>query len=577
MFNRYFQDELNNLKDLGAEFAKNHPAVAPMLSGLSTDPDVERLLEGVAFLTALMRQKLDDDFPEIIHELFQLIWPHYLRPLPAATIVAFKPKTSLKQAIAVPKGVQLCSAAVDGTACHFKTCYDVMVHPLSIKDAVLEDKPGHPPAICLDLTLQDINLSEWQPEYLRLHLSADPSQAADIYLLLRKHLRQIVLLPSDSGEAAVLSPDHLQPVGFDAAQGLLPYPTQSFPGYRILQEYFILPEKFLFFDLTGWQRWKQRGDGDRFSIRFELDSLRGGPRRVRKDNFTLAATPVVNLFSHDANPIRLDHRKSEYLVSPTGSNGTNYQVYSIDKVTGFVQGTAQERSYDPFELFSPDPEANPSYHLNIRRSPVRPGFDSYLSVAYPPGSGMPQIETLSIQLQCTNGFLPEGLQVGDICHPTSSTPEFVEFRNIRPPTSNILPPIGENLLWKLLSHLCLNYRTLISAENLNALLSLYNFEENRDRPTFLANQKRLDSIQKVRSTSSDRLVDRVIMRGRQINLELRQDHFSGPGDLFLFGTVLDFFLGAYASINTFTQLTVKEVLKGEVYQWPARIGDHPLI
>ena len=73
--NRYFQQEISNLKELGAEFSEAHPAIAPMLSGPSADPDVERLLEGVAFLTAMLRQKLDDEFPEIIHELVHLIWP----------------------------------------------------------------------------------------------------------------------------------------------------------------------------------------------------------------------------------------------------------------------------------------------------------------------------------------------------------------------------------------------------------------------------------------------------------------------------------------------------------------------
>ena len=178
MFNRYFQQELDNLKDLGAEFSKLHPAVAPMLNGLSTDPDVERLLEGVAFLTGLLRQKLDDDFPEIVHELFQLIWPHYLRPLPSTAIVAFSPKSNLKQTIRVPKGVQLASEPVDGTTCRFKTCYDVLVHPLSIVDAALEEKPGRSPAINLLLELQGLTLEEWQPESLRFYLAGLPSQAA---------------------------------------------------------------------------------------------------------------------------------------------------------------------------------------------------------------------------------------------------------------------------------------------------------------------------------------------------------------------------------------------------------------
>jgi type VI secretion system protein ImpG len=577
MFNKHFQQELAKLRDLGAEFSRMHPAVAPMLSGMSTDPDAERLLEGVAFLTALLRQRLDDDFPEIIQELFQLIWPHYLRPLPASTIVAFTPKTNLKQTVRVPRGVHLASESVEGTPCLFQTCYDVDVHPLVLEKASLEEKPGQPACIHLSLALQGIQLSDWQPDKLRIYLAGSAKQAADIYMLLCRHVRQIVLTPLDRGEACLLQPEHLHPVGFGAEEALIVYPPQSFPGYRIIQEYFILPEKFMFLDLEGWHHWRQRGAGGRFEIRFELDNPPFPPPRVRKESFALAATPAINLFPHDADPIRLDHLKSEYLVRPSGGNNRNYQVYNITEVTGFVQGTARERTYEPFEMFSPNPDATPTYHVHVRQSPVRHGSDFYLSVAYPPGTGSPPPETLSIQLQCTNGQLPEGLQVGDIRHPTSNTPEFVDFLNLRPPTPSILPLPGHNLHWKLLSHLCLNYHSLADAKNLQALLSLYNFEENRDRPTFLANQKRITGIQGVHTRAADRLVQRVIMRGREIELDLRQDHFAGPGDLFLFGSVLDQFFSLYASMNTYTRLSVKEALKGEVYQWPARIGDHPLI
>jgi len=299
--------------------------------------------------------------------------------------------------------------------------------------------------------------------------------------------------------------------------------------------------------------------------------------RIRKETFSLAATPVVNLFAHDADPIRLDHKRTDYFIRPSGSNDRNYQVYDVDQVTGFIQGTARERIYEPFELFSPDPDASPTYHIHIRQSPVRADYDFFLSVAYPQGSGTPPAETLSLRLQCTNGRLPEALQVGDICNATSSTPEFIEFRNIRPPTATVVPSLGQNLHWKLLSHLCLNYRSLASADNLKALLELYNFKENRDRKAFMANQKRIAGIQSVCTESIDRLVERVIMRGREIQLDLRQDHFAGMGDLFLLGSILDRFFGLYASMNTFTQLRVKEVLRGENYLRPARIGDQPLI
>ena len=576
MFNRYFQQELAYLKDLGEAFSKAHPAVAPMLSGPSSDPDAERLLEGVAFLTALLRQKLDDEFPEIIHELVQLIWPHYLRPIPSTSIVVFTPKPTLKESMTIPAGIHIASVPIEGTSCLFRTCYDVDVHPLSLLEASFVEPPGRPSVIKLLLELRGLKLSDWQPEVLRLFLAGGHSAAADLYFLLRHHLKQIVISSPDTGSSLLLGPEFLRPVGFSQEEGLIPYPSNSFPGYRVLQEYFILPEKFLFLDLVGWERWQERGDGTRFEITFELDDLPFPAPQVKTENFVLSATPVINIFPHDSDPIRLDHRKTDYLVRPTGGNPSHYQVYALEKVVGFVQGTAQERVYMPFEVFTPEPEANPVYHVDLKRSPVRSGFDVYLSAAYPKGTGPPVSETLSIQLLCTNGSLPERIRLGDISSPTSSSPEFVEFTNIRPPTANVLPPLGTNLLWRLLSHLSLNYASLTNAKDLQTLLELYVFEETRDRTAILANKKRIAGIKQIETSASDRLMSGVMTRGREIRMEVSQDHFSGLGDLFLFGCILDHFLASYASIHSFTRFSVKEVLKGELYQWPVRIGDQPL-
>ena len=231
----------------------------------------------------------------------------------------------------------------------------------------------------------------------------------------------------------------------------------------------------------------------------------------------------------------------------------------------------------PFELFSPDPHSSPAYHITRRASPVHNGYDVYLSVAYPPEAGPPGSETISIHLLCTNGSLPENLRVGDISQPTSNSPEFVEFKNIQAPTSSLIPPLGTNLLWRLLSHLSLNYLSLARAENLQALLELYIFPESRDRAATLANRKRIKGIESVEAKTSDRLVSGFLMRGQEIKLKMRQDNFSSQGDLFLFGCILDHFLGGYASINSYTNLMIQEVIKGDIYQWPARLGDHPLI
>jgi len=298
---------------------------------------------------------------------------------------------------------------------------------------------------------------------------------------------------------------------------------------------------------------------------------------VKRDSFALFVVPSINLFPYEADPIVLDHRKTRHLVRPSGSNPSHYQVYSVERVVGFIQGTAEERKYIPFAVFNPDPQSIPTYHVTIRPSPIRAGVDVYLSVAYPPSAGAPMPETLSIQLMCTNGFLPERLRIGDLSQPTSSSPELVEFRNIKPPTTSVFPSLGTSLLWRLLSHLSLNYLSLARAENLRALLDLYIFPESRDRTATLANRKRIGGIEKVEVKSSDRLVSGVMMRGQEIALNTRQDQFASSGDLFLFGCVLNEFLGGYASINTYTQLIIQEVLTGDLYQWPARLGDHPLI
>ena len=138
MIEKYYQRELSHLRDLAADFAKAHPALAPLLSGQSADPDVERILEGTAFLSGLIYEKLDDDFPEIVHGLIQLIFPHYLRPIPSATLIRFKPKRSLMETVTVPAGAAIDSVETEGTRCTFTTSYPVELHPLAVSGAAYE-------------------------------------------------------------------------------------------------------------------------------------------------------------------------------------------------------------------------------------------------------------------------------------------------------------------------------------------------------------------------------------------------------------------------------------------------------
>ncbi|MBJ6724517.1 type VI secretion system baseplate subunit TssF [Geomesophilobacter sediminis] len=575
---RYFQEELALLKELASEFAAAHPALAPMLGGPYADADVERLFEGVAFQNALLREKLEDDFPELINDLALLLCPQFLRPIPATTTVAFSPHPSMAKPLTIPAGAQLGSLPIDGTSCLFRTCWSIQLHPLELLDATFAQPAGTPPAVVLSCQLNGITLDDWQPEVISFFLCNDYPAASNLYSLLRRQLRRIVIAPEAGGRAVELPPDCLVERGLAGEDAVIPYLPEAFPGYRLIQEYFLVPQRFLFLDLVGWECWIDRGSGSRFTVRLELESSAGPAQRITRDNVVLFAVPAVNLFCHDAVPVRLDHRKERYRVRPEGLTAAQAQVFSVDKVFGLSPQGSRKRCFRPFHLFGASSSDEPVFHTSLVKSPVSGALDHFVSVTYPASGSLPEPETLSIAITCTNGSLAERLRVGDLSHATGLSPEFTSFRNVTPVTPAVMPPLGENSLWRLVSLLALNGSSLESAEKLRTLLALLLFDEqNRDRVAVAANRKRIDSIEDLVARPAERLVRGVPIRGREISVRIRGDGFAGGGDLYLFGAVLERFLAGYATLNSFTRLALHDVVKGDTIQWQPRLGHQPLL
>ena len=576
MDNRYFHAELDLLQELASEFALANPVLAPLLDGSRTDPDVERLLEAVAFQNALLRRKLDCDFPELVHSLAQLLLPHYLRPIPASTIIGFTPHAFEGQPSSIPAGTELAFAPIEGTRCRFRTIADLELHPLELIDASFAEPPGQPAKIRLSLALKDLPLRCWQPRALRLFLADDHAFASELYLLLSRHVSRVLLTPGGGSAAFMLPAGSLRPTGFADDEELLPYPLNAFPGYRMLQEYFSMPEKFLFFELAGWEQWQERGEGMHFSISFQLDNLPFRPQRVRRLSFALNAVPAINLFPHDADPISIDHRAGSYQIRPAGANPAHCQVFSVDRVTGYSRAAARERSYVPFEFFSCDSSTEPLYQTRLTQSIRHGGSDIQLGVAFPAGLPPPGTEVLSIALTCSNGSLPERLCIGDIAEPLSSLPDLVSAvsaRSITPIKPGQPPPLGPGMLWRLTSHLYLNQLSLERVEHLRALLELYVFPGHGFGVHGAANLMRISGIEELYLTAGEERNPGLPMRGAEIRIKLRQDHFAGPGDIYLFGCVLDHFLGCYVSLQSYTRLVFHDTLSRRIFQWPTRLGN----
>ncbi|MGF1742451.1 type VI secretion system baseplate subunit TssF [Vibrio profundum] len=571
MINQHYREQLGYLRTLADEFAKKHPALAPMLAGQNADPDVERLLEGSAFLSGLVKERLDDDFPELIHGLTQLLFPHYLRPLPSATIVQFASKPNANQVTNVAKGTRLDSALVDGQSCTFSTCADVEVHPLEVQSCEWQPHGVGRASLKATFRLNDVMLGQWKPTSLRFHLAGPYAEASQRFAFLCRYISDVRL--NIGGVYHSLGKKGFRALLADDDQPLLDYPTNSFPAFRSLQEYYMLPQKLLFFDVFGLGEWAEEQTEQEFSIEFDVRTDHELPSFSVAD-LALHCVPAVNLFDGEADTVLLDHQSSEYKLRAAQRS---QDIYSLQRVIGFQQGSVASRDYRPFEMFNPNAEHIPVYALRRRPNKLHSGSSLYLSVAYPNEGGEPRQETLSLTVRCTNGQLAEKLQYGDICQATESSPEMITFRNILPPTKPVEPPLGDNAMWRLVSHLYLNQMSLSDAEQLSALLKLYIFTDSRDKAKVQANTKRADAISAITSQRARRVFKGAMLSGSDIHLSLNPDGFPSSGDMFVFSAVLKHLLSSFSAINCFTRLTFENAHTKETYQWQAQVGQRQLI
>lgn len=593
-FNHYYQSELTALRQLGRRFAERSPALAPFLGQAGRDPDVERLLEGFAFLTGRLRQKLDDELPELSHSLMQLLWPNYMQPLPAFSILQFDPLKLAGPALRVERDTPVESLPVDGVQCRFRTCYPTDVQALDLVDLTYSVK-GDGALLSLRLELSgEGHLGELDLSRLRLHFAGERYISQTLYLSLLRNLESIELVPLDGDGKPIpgvngmpmafrMPGDRIQPVGFAEDEALIPYPLNTFRGYRYLQEYFAFQDKFLFVDVEGLELPAALAEDTLKQIRgleLRFDIRKGGVQRLRPtlDNVKLHCTPIVNLFKHDATPIRLEGKQDEYLLMPALYAMENCGVFSIESVIGWKPGGLGYEAYVPFESFEHDPSFDvpnrrPHYSIRQRSSSLHDGLDTYLSFGIRHTEAS---ETLSIEMMCTNQNLPRRLKLGDICIACEQTPEFLTFRNITPATPSYAPPLNRDFLWRLISNMSLNYLSLADVNALKVILETYDLPRYYDPHAEKVSKRLLGGLKSIRHQHVDRLHRGLPVRGLRTELTIDPQGYIGEGDVFVFASVLNEFFALYASLNSYHELRVKST-QGEVYQWTPRMGLQPLL
>jgi len=605
----YYDFELKYIKEGFREFAQQYPGVADRLrveGDNLLDPHIERLIQAFALLTGRIRNKIEDEFPEITEGLLSVLFPHYVRPIPSMAIAKFeldetKTKSTEGQTILAGKNLFTPVNTGAGQSLRFRTAYDVKLWPLRLSSAKVLPRS----AIRLpfpDDTTELIHLKfecfgKGTPhsmglDSLRFYLTGQTEIPFILYEIIVNNTLKVFMRTPDDEDAkpSGLPTNCIQPVGFAPSEALLDYPQRSFAGYRLLSEFFCFPKKFLFFDLKGFKKVPISRFGKCFDIVFAIgkveraERFRTLERIVNKDNFQLGCTPIVNLFEESAAPIRVAYTQREYKVRAERVPADSREVFSINAVSSIGFETRKSVDYQPFyglrHNYQRDSLPEAFWFATRRKSSDAndSGTDVYISLVNkdfrPAEMGS---ETLTIRATWTNRKLPKQLEEERGIKELSMDGAVGVKLTMSELTASFNPPARSGLQWRLISHLALNYLSLadLNGDSLREILRLYNFA---DSPS---SSNQIDGIRSIKTKPCLARLNRAsgvtFPLGLAIQLDFDENQYSASG-VFLFASVLERFLALYSNINSFTRLTaVTQQREGVLCKWPPRAGEQILL
>ena len=586
----YYQRELQYLRHAGVDFARRHPKVAARLQlgpEGTPDPHVERLIEAFAFLTARVQRNIDSEFPRLTDALLGALYPQLSAPIPAMAIARFTISDAPASGTVLPRGLALAATTTQNQRCRFRTCYATTLWPIKLEApdhiardrwSFLDGEKDVESVVRLPIHALPGGLKALAEDSLRLFLGGPAGPALRLANSLIADCAQIAFVGAHGGRTILLAKDVLSQVGFDDDEAVLPETRQGHSAYRLMQEYLNFPEKFRFFDLK-FPSLKSLPDlefDDSFEILFLLRNAALGALSLSAESFQLGCTPVINLFPHLADPIRLDYRRPEYRIVPDAQMERVVEVHSVISVTGNSPIGEDRIEYAP--VFSTDHsrESNLPECFWVARKDRDGAFgsDTWISfVDLTLGPASPSEQTILVQTLCTNRLLPEQLSVGQPLFPEQPAGGALCELITSPTTPRPAPKPGSTP-WRLVSQLTLNHLSLTDGPGalkaLQEILRLYAPELDAAAQQQIRGLNKLTCRLKVRRIGEGTRTAPV--NGLAIELDMDEHHFAG-GSALLMASVLERFFALYISLNTFTELSItSSKRRGIWHKWPARSG-----
>lgn len=621
IFLEYYEEELTHIRTLAAEFADMHPAVARNLS-LDTapcpDPYVERLLDGVAFLAARTRLKVDAERSRFARSVLEVLYPDLLSPTPATAMAVLKPGQQVQTMNAghlVKRGTRLVSSLQPGlsTRMTFTTAQDVTLWPLEIasvgyyqdRSALAAADITAPAGVAAEAALRITiartgkgKLSELALDRLDLHF-AGRTKAALLFDTIFGVCTAVGA--RQSGKQGRLAPlPEPQMVGIGDAEALMPRTRPTFEGYRLLREYFMMPERFHYVRVAGLQPVIRSCDAG-LDIIFLLRRAAPELADLAPADFELFATPLINLFERECNVIELDARRTRQVLYADRTRPRDFEIY---RITHVEDAEAEGADAEIPALFSLGQNRGNGWVYSTERRPRRAtederregmtrttytGDDVFLAISRP--VGMPTGRTLKrieITALCTNRDLPILDDNPSLSLESGDPVETIRLLGALRPPQNSIPaalPAGadaesraDELAWRLVAQLSLNFLSLAKdgrgVDPLHALLDLY---ADRGDPVL---GRHVRSIVRI---DSQPVVERLAIpgpmcfgRGTEVMLHVDQSVLSGQSSLLLSALLARLF-ARHAGINGFVRTRTRLLQRQEDVPWPMTPGNRFLI
>ena len=610
-----YNDELLHLRTETAEFAREFPDRAKSLSldpNRVEDPYVERLLEGVAFLAARVRLKLEAQYPVFTQQLLDVLFPGWLAPSPSACVlrlVVDANKAELLAGVPVPKGAALVGSLRSNAEirCDFRTSRELTLWPLALRqiqyfaaspELSVPAFAGERPASSLRLELEilgDADLGTLALDSLPLFVTKSDIFGAQLMELLAGRCIAVAVTVDPSGRRihSWLDRTSVRQLGFDDADAMFPVPMRGHAGFRVLKEYAALPEKFRFIEVSSLRAATSGLKGKRLFLTFYFSGVFARLETATKaDALALFCVPAVNLREQALDRVDVTPGQTEFHLVADRMRPRDKEIIQITELRG--GGGGSERRFQPvFESVASGKLSAASQYATRRearmlmqsetpgREATYPGTEVFVSLSEPgaPPYGR-DLQYLSVRALCSNRDLPLYLkaQFSDATYAFNNALPVMAVQCVTGPSLPLSPRVDGSDPWVALSHLFVNYLSLFDVDSnrggdaLRAMLGLYATVPGH----FLLRQS--EGLVRVAARQITRRIPGggpiSFGRGVEIELSMNDRAFDG-GSPFMLAAVLEHFLAAHVSINSFVETSLELVDRAERLQWPMRFGRRP--